>query len=134
MDRALVDLPFLKSKVGKHLTPLCPIHEAPMHHDFGSWSLALLPDETGPGPFFKCHAGDCRMRWASKHEYFELRDGRPKYTNMVSTRRMRCREKGHGCLFVAAIDKEENKWTWQCPSCGASMKLAPGVWVSPPEW
>jgi rubrerythrin len=47
---------------------------------------------------------------------------------------MRCREKGHGCLFVAAINKEENKWTWQCPSCGVSMELAPGVWVNPPDW
>jgi hypothetical protein len=105
-----------------------------MRHDFGSWMLGLLPAEVGPGPLFKCHADKCELRWAALHEYFELRDGKPKYTNLNGGKRMRCREQGHGCLFVAEISRDENKWTWRCPTCEATLKAAPGVWVNPPEW
>jgi hypothetical protein len=114
--------------------PLCPIHEEPMKHDFGSWALKLLPQEVGPGPLFKCVCGQCGLHWGPQHEYFELRDGKPRYTNMHSTRRMRCREKGHGCLFVAAIDREANKWTWRCLHCDRTLRDSPGSWVTPPEW
>jgi len=112
--------------------PLCPIHEVPMKHDLGSWALALPPEEVGPGPLFKC--GHCGLHWASQHEYFELRDGRPKYTNLNPDKRMRCREKEHGCMFVAEISRDENKWTWRCPRCARVLKTAPGIWVNPPEW
>jgi hypothetical protein len=114
--------------------PLCPVHEGPMIHDFGSWARALPPEEVGPGPLFKCRDAECRLRWAPQHEYFELRDGRPRYTNMNPAQRMRCRMKGHGCLYVAEISREENKWTWRCTQCEQELRAAPGIWVNPPEW
>jgi hypothetical protein len=114
--------------------PRCPIHEAPLAHDFGSWPLALLPEEFGPGPLFKCVSGQCGLRSGQQHEHFELRDGRPKYTNLDSSKRMRCRIRGHGCLFVAEISRGENKRTWRCASCARVLKASPGIWVNPPEW